>query len=107
MPTNVPCPSGVEWPAGLLRRKELAIDIIEGEIRSAQREVWLSASRLVLTPGESIEIPRKMRAGGEDHQTGIRTTSRQRGSGLASPTWQYDDLLKVRRPKDLFCARPA
>jgi hypothetical protein len=38
--------------AGLLRRKELAIDIIEGEIRSAQREVWLEASRLVLTPGE-------------------------------------------------------
>jgi len=30
--------------AGLLRRKELAIEIIEAEIRSAQREVCLEAS---------------------------------------------------------------
>jgi hypothetical protein len=33
--------------AGLLRRKELAIDIIEGEIRSAQQEVLLEAAKLV------------------------------------------------------------
>jgi hypothetical protein len=32
--------------AGLLRRKDLAIEIIEGEIRSAQHEVWLEASKL-------------------------------------------------------------
>lgn len=41
--------------AGLLRRKEIAIEIIEAEIRSAQQEVWLEASRLVLT-GEPVEV---------------------------------------------------
>ena len=46
--------------AGLLRRKELAIEIIEAEIRSAQYETFLEASRLVLT-GEPIEIARKLR----------------------------------------------
>jgi hypothetical protein len=35
--------------AGLLRRKDLAIDINESEIRSAQYEVLLEAARLVLT----------------------------------------------------------
>ena len=46
--------------AGLLRRKDLAIDIIAGEIRSAQHEVWLEAAKLVLT-GEPIEIARHLR----------------------------------------------
>ncbi len=46
--------------AGLLRRKDLAIDIIEGEIRSAQHEVWLEAAKLVLS-GEPIEIARQLR----------------------------------------------
>jgi hypothetical protein len=46
--------------AGLLRRKDLAIDIIEGEIRSAQYEVLLDAARLVLS-GEAIEIARQLR----------------------------------------------
>jgi hypothetical protein len=32
--------------AGLLRRKDLAIEIIEGEIRSAQHEMLLEASKL-------------------------------------------------------------
>ena len=41
--------------AGLLRRKELAIDIIEAEIRSAQQEAFLEAAKLVLT-GDPIEI---------------------------------------------------
>ena len=50
--------------AGLLRRKELAIEIIEAEIRSAQYEVWLEASRLVLT-GDPIEIARQVRARAE------------------------------------------
>jgi len=54
-----------------LRRKELAIEIIEAEIRSAQYEVWLEASRLVLT-GEPIEIARHLRQRAE--QT-IRPTS--------------------------------
>jgi len=39
--------------AGLLRRKDLAIDIIEGEIRSAQHGVLLEAARLVLTAESS------------------------------------------------------
>jgi hypothetical protein len=46
--------------AGLLRRKELAIEIVEAEIRSAQYEVLLEAARLVLT-GEPIEIARQLR----------------------------------------------
>jgi len=46
--------------AGLLRRKEIAVEIIEAEIRSAQHEVWLEASRLVLT-GEPIEVARLLR----------------------------------------------
>ena len=46
--------------AGLLRRKDLAIEIIEAEIRSAQHEVLLEAARLVLT-GEPIEIARTLR----------------------------------------------
>ena len=41
--------------AGLLRRKDLAIDIIAGEIRSAQHEVWLEAAKLALTgPPQAI-----------------------------------------------------
>jgi hypothetical protein len=50
--------------AGLLRRKDLAIDIIEGEIRSAQHEVLLEAAKLVLT-GEPVEIARQLRARAE------------------------------------------
>jgi hypothetical protein len=45
--------------AGLLRRKELAIDIIEGEILSAQHEILLEAAKLVLS-GNPIEIARKL-----------------------------------------------
>jgi hypothetical protein len=41
-------------------RKDLAVEIIEAEIRSAQHEVWLEAAKLVLT-GEPIEIARKLR----------------------------------------------
>jgi hypothetical protein len=44
---------------GLLGRKELAIDIIEGEIRSAQQEAFLEAAKLVLT-GDPIEIARQL-----------------------------------------------
>ena len=46
--------------AGLLRRKDIAIDIIEAEIRSAQAEVLVEASKLVLT-GDPVEIARKLR----------------------------------------------
>jgi hypothetical protein len=46
--------------AGLLRRKDLAIDIIEGEIRSAQHEVLLEAAKLVLS-GEAVDIARQLR----------------------------------------------
>src|SRR5262245_13204521 len=45
--------------AGLLRRKELAIEIFEAEIRSAQQEVWREAAKLVLT-GDPVEIARKL-----------------------------------------------
>ena len=46
--------------AGLLRRKDLAIEIVEAEIRSAQHEVLLEAAKLVLS-GEPIEIARQLR----------------------------------------------
>ena len=48
--------------AGLISReqKNLAVEIIEAEIRSAQHEVWLEAARRVLT-GEPIEIARQLR----------------------------------------------
>jgi hypothetical protein len=46
--------------AGLLRRKDLAIEIVEAEIRSAQHEVLLEAAKLVLS-GEPIEIARRLR----------------------------------------------
>jgi hypothetical protein len=46
--------------AGLLRHKELAIEMIEAETRSAQHEVWLEAAKLVLS-GEPIEIARQLR----------------------------------------------
>ena len=45
--------------AGLLRKKDLAIDIIESEIRSAQQEAFREAAKLVLT-GDPIEIARKL-----------------------------------------------
>ena len=45
--------------AGLLRRKEIAIDIIEAEIRSAQQEAFREAAKLVLT-SDPIEIARKL-----------------------------------------------
>jgi hypothetical protein len=41
-------------------RKDLAVDIIEAEIRSAQHEILLEAAKLVLT-GEPIEIARQLR----------------------------------------------
>jgi len=47
--------------AGLLRRKELAIEIVEAEIRSAQYEVLLEAATLVLIDTEPIEIARQLR----------------------------------------------
>ena len=48
--------------AGLASRgqKDLAVEIIEAEIRSAQHEVFIEAPKLVLS-GEPIEIVRKLR----------------------------------------------
>jgi hypothetical protein len=46
--------------AGLLRGKELAIEIVEAEIRSAHYEILLEAAKLVLS-GDPIEIARQLR----------------------------------------------
>jgi len=48
--------------AGLISReqKDLAVEIIEAEIRAAQHEVLLDAARLVLS-GEPIAIARQLR----------------------------------------------
>jgi hypothetical protein len=45
----------------VLRRKDLAIEIVEAEIRSAQHEVLLEAAKLVLTDAERVEIARQLR----------------------------------------------
>lgn len=47
--------------AGLVSREQmdLAVEIIEAEIRSAQQEVWREAAKLVLT-ADPIEIARKL-----------------------------------------------
>jgi len=49
--------------AGLASRnqKDLAVEIIEAEIRSAQYEVLLEAAKLVLIDAEPVEIARKLR----------------------------------------------
>ena len=47
--------------AGLLRRTDLAIDIIAGEIRSAQYEVLLDAARMVLSSRPVVAIARQLR----------------------------------------------
>ena len=49
--------------AGLASRgqKDLAVEIIEAEIRSAQYEVLQEAAKLVLTDAEPVEIARKLR----------------------------------------------
>ena len=48
--------------AGLVtrERKDLAVEIIEAEIRSAQHEVLLEAAKLVLS-GDAITIARQLR----------------------------------------------
>jgi len=48
--------------AGLVSReqKDLAVEIIEAEIRSAQHEALLDAARLVLS-GDPVEIARQLR----------------------------------------------
>ena len=47
---------------GLVTRgqRDLAVEIIENEIRSAQHEMLLEAAKLVLS-GEPVEIARKLR----------------------------------------------
>jgi len=49
--------------AGLATRnqKDLGVDIIEAEIRSAQYEVLLDAAKLVLIDAEPVEIARQLR----------------------------------------------
>ena len=58
----MPSPTG-NRTAGLAIRnqKELAVKIIEAEIRSAQYEVWLEAAKLVLTDAKPVEIVRELR----------------------------------------------
>jgi hypothetical protein len=61
--------------AGLVSRgqKDLAVEIIEAEIRSAQYEVLLEAAKLVLTDAGPVEIARKLR---EMAERTIRPTGR-------------------------------
>jgi hypothetical protein len=47
--------------AGLLRRKELAIDIVEGEIRSALHEVLLEAERLAVSGISGPSVAKTLR----------------------------------------------
>jgi hypothetical protein len=62
-------------------QKELAVEILEAEIRSAQHEILLDAARLVLC-GEPVEIARQLRDRAErtirPQQTGPSLPSRGR-----------------------------
>jgi hypothetical protein len=90
--------------AGLVSReqKDLAVEIIEAEIRSAQHEVWLEASRLVLT-GEPIEVARHLRQSG---RYGPRARARSCHSGprrklestIITNTSQMTNIPRVRMP---------
>ncbi len=53
--------------AGLVSRgqKDLGVEIIESEIRSALHEVLLEAAQLVLRDAKPIEIARELRARAE------------------------------------------
>ena len=53
--------------AGLASRhqRDLAVEIIEAEIRSGQHEVLLEAAKLVLTDAEPVEIARQLRGRAE------------------------------------------
>jgi hypothetical protein len=61
--------------AGLASRnqKDLAVEIIEAEIRHAQYEMLLEAAKLVLNDAEPVEIARKLR---EMAERAIRPTGR-------------------------------
>ena len=61
--------------AGLVSRnqKDLAVEIIEAEIRHAQYEMLLEAAKLVLNDAEPVEIARKLR---EMAERAIRPTGR-------------------------------
>jgi len=69
--------------AGLLRRKDLAIEIIEAEIRSAQHEVLLEAAKLVL-PASQSRSPASF-AIGPSGPSG-RSSRRLLGSLFSSPS---------------------
>ena len=49
--------------AGLASRnqKDLGVEIVEAQIRSALHEVWLEAAKMVLIDAEPVEIARKLR----------------------------------------------
>ena len=61
--------------AGLASRnqKDLAVEIIDAEIRHAQYEMLLEAAKLVLNDAEPVEIARKLR---EMAERAIRPTGR-------------------------------
>lgn len=74
-----------------LGRSQIAIDIIEAEIRSTQQEVLVEASKLVLT-GEPIEIARTLRDRAD-------TSSGRLDARRNAPR-------PARRPLAYGCARP-
>ena len=53
--------------AGLASRnqKDLGVEIVEAQIRSALHEVWLEAAKMVLIDAEPVEIARQLRARAE------------------------------------------
>lgn len=63
-----PNPSGIaalDSPAR--NRKDVAVDIIEAEIRSSMHEVPLEAAKLVLIEAQPIEIARQLREQAQRH----------------------------------------
>jgi hypothetical protein len=66
--------------AGLLRRKELAIETFEAEIRSAQHQVWLEVEQLVnrMLTDKQFGVGQLMKTLRERAEQTIRPTDRAR-----------------------------
>jgi len=73
------------------KQKDLAVEIIEAEIWSAQHEVLLEAASLVLS-GEAIAIARQLRERAERSSHGVVGMSKKRpgthGTKGSRPSWR-------------------
>src|SRR5262249_34255971 len=79
-------------------QRELAVEIIETEVRSAQHEVLLEAAKLVLS-GEPIEIARQLRDRAETDHPAESLSPRPRDVDTCAPA------SSARAPKRVYRAQ--